>query len=47
MMRVWLLQSRRGGRTCGHFHVRESGRLAVPGPPGRAGRLVGGFNVAL
>ena len=24
-MRVWLLQSRRGGRTCGHLHVRESG----------------------
>ena len=24
-MRVWLLQSRKGGRTCGHLHVRESG----------------------
>ena len=24
-MRVWLLQSRRGGRTCGHLHVRDSG----------------------
>ena len=24
-MRVWLLQSRRGGLTCGHLHVRESG----------------------
>lgn len=24
-MRTWLLQSRRGGRTCGHLHVRESG----------------------
>ena len=23
-MQVWLLQSRRGGRTCGHLHVRES-----------------------
>ena len=24
-MRVWLLKSRRGGLTCGHLHVRESG----------------------
>ena len=24
-MRTWLPQSRRGGRTCGHLHVRESG----------------------
>lgn len=24
-MRTWLLQSRRGGRTCGHLHIRESG----------------------
>lgn len=24
-MQVWLLQSRKGGRTCGHLHVRESG----------------------
>ena len=24
-MGVWLLQSRRGGLTCGHLHVRESG----------------------
>ena len=24
-MRVWLLKSKRGGRTCGHLHVRESG----------------------
>ena len=25
MMRVWLFKSRRGDRTCGHLHVRESG----------------------
>ena len=29
-MRVWLLQSRRGGRTCGHLHVRDSGARRKP-----------------
>ena len=36
-MTVWLLQSRRGGRTCGHLHVRESGAWRcrhVQGEPG-------------
>ena len=29
-MRVWLLQSRRGGRTCGRLYVRDSGARRRP-----------------